>query len=171
MEVRFGCCCCCCFTVLHVEAHDAKKHVNNQLHGLSRRLCLQRWSFCNFAATGGEPGGLSWKRYFLRRCHLEATMTKGRSGGYACKSLRGHTGRKEFDKCPWLCPSCYNLIASVVHQAGWWVWRTCRGVRPTFRTCGTSAPRSAAAPPMAQSERGTSKLSVEYHQHIWCFKS
>lgn len=77
-----------------------QKYVNNQYHGLSRRLCLQRWSFCNFAATGGQPGGLSWKRYFLRRCHLEANMTKGRSGGYTCKSLRGHTGRKSLTNVP-----------------------------------------------------------------------
>uniref|UniRef100_A0A3Q3B5P1 Si:ch73-142c19.1 n=1 Tax=Kryptolebias marmoratus TaxID=37003 RepID=A0A3Q3B5P1_KRYMA len=57
---------------------------------LWRRLCLQRWSFCNLAAVGSEQ---SWKSYFLRRSQLERKMTKGRSGGYTCKSLRGHTGR------------------------------------------------------------------------------
>ncbi|KAM9855596.1 F-box/WD repeat-containing protein 12 [Aulostomus maculatus] len=57
---------------------------------LWRRMCLQRWSFCNLDVLGGE---YSWKRYFLRRCHLEIKMTKGRPGGYTCLSLRGHTGR------------------------------------------------------------------------------
>lgn len=60
---------------------------------LWRRMCLQRWSFCNLAVLGSEHVNHSWKKYFLRRCHLEANMTKGRSGGYTCKSLRGHTGR------------------------------------------------------------------------------
>ncbi|XP_056895811.1 F-box/WD repeat-containing protein 12 isoform X1 [Takifugu flavidus] len=59
---------------------------------LWRRLCLQRWSFCNFAVTGTEDVNHSWKRYFLRRAHLEMKMSKGRSGSYTCKSLRGHTG-------------------------------------------------------------------------------
>uniref|UniRef100_H3C5A6 Si:ch73-142c19.1 n=1 Tax=Tetraodon nigroviridis TaxID=99883 RepID=H3C5A6_TETNG len=60
---------------------------------LWRRLCLQRWSFCNFAVMGADGLNHSWKRYFLRRSHLEMKMTEGRSGSYTCKSLRGHTGR------------------------------------------------------------------------------
>ncbi|XP_070824864.1 F-box/WD repeat-containing protein 12 [Chaetodon trifascialis] len=60
---------------------------------LWRRMCLQRWSFCGSAVLGSEHVTHSWKRYFLRRCHLEMKMTKGHSGGYSCKSLRGHTGR------------------------------------------------------------------------------
>uniref|UniRef100_A0A8D3AQ06 Si:ch73-142c19.1 n=1 Tax=Scophthalmus maximus TaxID=52904 RepID=A0A8D3AQ06_SCOMX len=60
---------------------------------LWRRLCLQRWAFCNPAVLGGGRVTHPWKTYFLRRCHLEMKMTKGRSGGYTCKSLRGHTGR------------------------------------------------------------------------------
>ncbi|XP_059189888.1 F-box/WD repeat-containing protein 12 [Centropristis striata] len=60
---------------------------------LWRRMCLQRWSFCNLSVLASEHVKQSWKRYFLRRCHLEMKMTKGRSGGYTCKSLRGHTGR------------------------------------------------------------------------------
>lgn len=64
------------------------------LCGPFRRLCLQRWSFCNLAVLGSEHVTHSWKRYFLRRSHLEMKMTKGQSGGYTCKSLRGHTGRR-----------------------------------------------------------------------------
>ncbi|XP_040920664.1 F-box/WD repeat-containing protein 12 [Toxotes jaculatrix] len=60
---------------------------------LWRRLCLQRWSFCNLSVLGSDHVNQSWKRYFLRRCYLEMKMAKGRSGGYTCKSLRGHTGR------------------------------------------------------------------------------
>lgn len=60
---------------------------------LWRRMCLQRWSFCNLSVLGSEQVNRSWKRYFLRRCHLETKMAKGQSGGYTCKSLRGHTGR------------------------------------------------------------------------------
>lgn len=59
---------------------------------LRRRLCLQRWSFCNFAVMGPDGVNHSWKRYFLRRSFLEMKMSKGRSGSYTCKSLRGHTG-------------------------------------------------------------------------------
>lgn len=50
---------------------------------------MQRWSFCNLDVLGSER---SWKRYFLRRRHLEMKMKKGEAGGYTCKSLRGHTG-------------------------------------------------------------------------------
>ncbi|XP_054902430.1 F-box/WD repeat-containing protein 12 [Poeciliopsis prolifica] len=60
---------------------------------LWRRMCLQRWSFCNLAALGGDQVTLSWKKYFQQRSHLEKNMTEGRSGNYTCKSLRGHTGR------------------------------------------------------------------------------
>nr|XP_004546211.1 F-box/WD repeat-containing protein 12 [Maylandia zebra] len=60
---------------------------------LWRRMCLQRWGFCNLAVLGSEQANHSWKRYFLRRSHLEKNMTKGRTGGYTCKSLRGHTGQ------------------------------------------------------------------------------
>ncbi|KAK1898576.1 F-box/WD repeat-containing protein 12 [Dissostichus eleginoides] len=60
---------------------------------LWRKMCLQRWSFCNLAVLGSEHVNHSWKRYFLQRCHLEMKMTAGRSGGYTCKSLRGHAGR------------------------------------------------------------------------------
>ncbi|KAM6924690.1 F-box/WD repeat-containing protein 12 [Xenentodon cancila] len=60
---------------------------------LWRRMCLQRWSFCNRAAVGSDLVNHSWKKYFLQRCFLEAKMRKGSTGGYTCKSLRGHTGR------------------------------------------------------------------------------
>ncbi|XP_074537259.1 F-box/WD repeat-containing protein 12 isoform X2 [Halichoeres trimaculatus] len=56
-------------------------------------MCLLRWTFCNFSVLGSEQVNHSWKRYFLRRCHLETKMTQGKGGGYTCKSLRGHTGR------------------------------------------------------------------------------
>lgn len=65
----------------------------NLLVFLPRRLCLQRWTFCNLAAVGDDGVKHLWKRYFLRRSHLEMKMTEGRSGGYTCKSLRGHTGK------------------------------------------------------------------------------
>ncbi|XP_033825884.1 F-box/WD repeat-containing protein 12 [Periophthalmus magnuspinnatus] len=58
---------------------------------LWRRMALQRWVFCNLG-LGGD-GAQSWKRYFLRRSHLEKKMSEGKRGGYTCKSLRGHTGR------------------------------------------------------------------------------
>ncbi|XP_055022294.1 F-box/WD repeat-containing protein 12 isoform X2 [Boleophthalmus pectinirostris] len=58
---------------------------------LWRRMSLQRWVFCN-VGLGGD-GAQSWKRYFLRRYHLEKKMSEGKTGGYTCKSLRGHTGR------------------------------------------------------------------------------
>ncbi|XP_071332761.1 F-box/WD repeat-containing protein 12 [Trachinotus anak] len=79
---------------LIIASHVCKHwHETADAPWLWRRLCLQRWTFCNLAVLGGEHGNLSWKRYFLRRCHLEMNMTTGRSGGYTCKSLRGHTGR------------------------------------------------------------------------------
>ncbi|CAJ1084893.1 F-box/WD repeat-containing protein 12 [Xyrichtys novacula] len=60
---------------------------------LWRRMSLQRWTFCNLSVLGSEQANHSWKRYFLRRSHLETKMSEGRSGGYTCKSLRGHKGR------------------------------------------------------------------------------
>ncbi|KAM9750865.1 F-box/WD repeat-containing protein 12 isoform 1-T2 [Menidia menidia] len=68
-------------------------HETTESPWLWRRLCLQRWSFCNPAALQKEDGSHSWKTYYLQRSHLEMKMTKGSSGGYTCKSLRGHTGR------------------------------------------------------------------------------
>ncbi|XP_068604492.1 F-box/WD repeat-containing protein 12 [Brachionichthys hirsutus] len=58
---------------------------------LWRRLCLQHWTFCDLAAF--QSVNHSWKKYFLQRSHLERKMTKGRTGGYTCKSLRGHRGK------------------------------------------------------------------------------
>ncbi|XP_077403944.1 F-box/WD repeat-containing protein 12 [Vanacampus margaritifer] len=60
---------------------------------LWRRMCLQRWGFCSQAVLGSPHVKHSWKRYFLRRSHLETKMKEGRTGGYTCKSLRGHTGQ------------------------------------------------------------------------------
>ncbi|XP_076023198.1 F-box/WD repeat-containing protein 12 [Genypterus blacodes] len=69
-------------------------HEAAQTPWLWRRMCLQRWTFCNLAVLSSEHVQQTWKTYFLRRCHLEMRMMKGRSGGdYTCKSLRGHTGR------------------------------------------------------------------------------
>lgn len=77
-----------------------------------RRLCLQRWSFCNFAVLARDDVGHSWKKYFLRRSHLESKMTAGRSGGYTCKSLRGHTGETTL----LFCLSCLFLCLTSVAQ-------------------------------------------------------
>ncbi|XP_019732839.1 F-box/WD repeat-containing protein 12 isoform X1 [Hippocampus comes] len=60
---------------------------------LWRRMCLQRWGFCSQAVLGSPHVNNSWKKYFLRRSHLETKMKEGRTGGYTCKSLRGHTGQ------------------------------------------------------------------------------
>nr|XP_057908284.1 F-box/WD repeat-containing protein 12 isoform X2 [Doryrhamphus excisus] len=55
-------------------------------------MCLQRWGFCSQAVLASPLVNHSWKTYFLRRSHLETKMKEGRTGGYTCKSLRGHTG-------------------------------------------------------------------------------
>uniref|UniRef100_A0A8C2A610 Zgc:171857 n=1 Tax=Cyprinus carpio TaxID=7962 RepID=A0A8C2A610_CYPCA len=61
---------------------------------LWRRMCLQRWSFCNVSQLLSDTGMCSWKAYYLRRVHLETKMKTGRScADYTCKSLRGHKGR------------------------------------------------------------------------------
>uniref|UniRef100_A0A8C1AZ53 Si:ch73-142c19.1 n=3 Tax=Cyprinus carpio TaxID=7962 RepID=A0A8C1AZ53_CYPCA len=61
---------------------------------LWRRMCLQRWSFCNVSQLLSDAGTHSWKAYYLRRSHLEMKMKTGRScADYTCKSLRGHKGR------------------------------------------------------------------------------
>lgn len=61
---------------------------------LWRRMCLQRWSFCNVSQLLSDTGMPSWKGYFQRRSHLERKMKTGRStADYTCKSLRGHKGR------------------------------------------------------------------------------
>ncbi|CAL8325166.1 unnamed protein product [Merluccius merluccius] len=69
-------------------------HEATETPWLWRRMCLQRWGFCNAAAVGCEHQRPSWKRYYLRRSQLEECMTQGRAGSdFTCKSLRGHTGR------------------------------------------------------------------------------
>ncbi|CAB1424765.1 unnamed protein product [Pleuronectes platessa] len=79
---------------LIVASHVCKDwHEAADTPWLWRRLCLQRWTFCNLAVLGSDRVNHSWKTYFLRRRHLEEEMTQGRSGGYICISLRGHTGR------------------------------------------------------------------------------
>ncbi|XP_073679567.1 F-box/WD repeat-containing protein 12-like isoform X1 [Garra rufa] len=61
---------------------------------LWRRMCLQRWSFCNVSQLLSNTGSHSWKTYYLRRSHLEIKMKTGRSSAdYTCKSLRGHKGK------------------------------------------------------------------------------
>ncbi|XP_061120155.1 F-box/WD repeat-containing protein 12 [Syngnathus typhle] len=60
---------------------------------LWRRMCLQRWGFCSQAVLGSPRVNHSWKKYFLRRSYLETKMKEGRTGGYTCTSLRGHTGQ------------------------------------------------------------------------------
>ncbi|KAK2885977.1 hypothetical protein QQF64_020485 [Cirrhinus molitorella] len=61
---------------------------------LWRRMCLQRWSFCNVSQLLSDTGTHSWKAYYLRRSHLEMKMKTGRScADYTCKSLRSHKGR------------------------------------------------------------------------------
>ncbi|XP_077073878.1 F-box/WD repeat-containing protein 12 isoform X1 [Siphateles boraxobius] len=60
---------------------------------LWRRMCLQRWSFCNVSQHLSDTGTHSWKAYYLRRSHLEMKMKTGRScADYTCKTLRGHEG-------------------------------------------------------------------------------
>lgn len=131
---------------------------------------------------GKEHGNHSWKSYFLRRLHLEMKMTKGRSGGYTCKSLRGHAGPPSLgslgslshpgipllhDSIVFLIPSLH-LDMCIVHQAGWWGWCTCGGFQPCVLTSGTAAPQSAAPLLMVQFEHGTSKMSVQLlqqHRH------
>ncbi|CAN9515396.1 unnamed protein product [Ophioblennius macclurei] len=68
-------------------------HEAAETQWLWRRLCLQRWSFCNLTVLGSGPEDVTWKRYYLRRSQLEMKMTAGRTGGYTCKSIRGHTGK------------------------------------------------------------------------------
>ncbi|XP_056588977.1 F-box/WD repeat-containing protein 12 isoform X1 [Triplophysa dalaica] len=60
---------------------------------LWRRMCLQRWSFCNVSELLSDTGTHSWKGYYLRRFHLEMKMKSGTSCDYTCKSLRGHKGK------------------------------------------------------------------------------
>ncbi|XP_051517478.1 F-box/WD repeat-containing protein 12-like [Myxocyprinus asiaticus] len=61
---------------------------------LWRRMCLQKWSFCNISQLLSNTGTHSWKDYYLRRAHLEMKMKSGRScADYTCKSLRGHKGK------------------------------------------------------------------------------
>ncbi|KAI3356892.1 hypothetical protein L3Q82_003539 [Scortum barcoo] len=69
---------------------------------LWRRMCLQRWSFCNLAASGGEH---SWKRYFpaplplgdedderpVGRLHLQKPPRARRVAGFAY--LRGNSAQ------------------------------------------------------------------------------
>ncbi|XP_051874874.1 F-box/WD repeat-containing protein 12 isoform X2 [Pristis pectinata] len=57
-----------------------------------RRLCLERWIFCNLSKV--DDGINSWKRYYLHRSKLEQHMASGCSTtDYTCTTFRGHSGR------------------------------------------------------------------------------
>ncbi|XP_072328631.1 F-box/WD repeat-containing protein 12 isoform X2 [Scyliorhinus torazame] len=57
---------------------------------LWRRLCLERWIFCNLSNTDREIN--SWKRYYLHRSKTEQHMASGRStSDYTCTTFRGHS--------------------------------------------------------------------------------
>ncbi|KTF94475.1 hypothetical protein cypCar_00026859 [Cyprinus carpio] len=88
---------------------------------LWRRMCLQRWSFCNVSQLLSDAGTHSWKAYYLRRSHLEMKMKTGRScADYTCKSLRGHKGKgphpQELSKHS-VC-DCSGRVVGVVYLAG-----------------------------------------------------
>uniref|UniRef100_A0A8D0G624 F-box domain-containing protein n=1 Tax=Sphenodon punctatus TaxID=8508 RepID=A0A8D0G624_SPHPU len=59
---------------------------------LWRRMCLDRWAFCNIANL--TPGEQTWKKYYLHRSKLENRIASGRpSADYICKPMRGHNGQ------------------------------------------------------------------------------
>ncbi|CAL8367645.1 unnamed protein product [Lota lota] len=83
-----------CNDLINASTVSQDWHEAAETSWLWRRLCLQRWGFCNVAVVGCEHQRQAWKRYYLRRSHLEEKMSKGRAGSdFTCKSLRGHTGR------------------------------------------------------------------------------
>ncbi|XP_041048372.1 F-box/WD repeat-containing protein 12 isoform X1 [Carcharodon carcharias] len=58
---------------------------------LWRRLCLERWIFCNLSNADSEIN--SWKKYYLHRSKAEHHMSSGRStADYTCTTFRGHGG-------------------------------------------------------------------------------
>ncbi|XP_054635290.1 F-box/WD repeat-containing protein 12 isoform X2 [Dunckerocampus dactyliophorus] len=77
-----------------ISASSVCKHWHHaaETQWLWRKMCLQRWGFCSQAVLASPLVNHSWKTYFVRRSHLETKMKEGRTGGYACESLRGHTG-------------------------------------------------------------------------------
>ncbi|XP_078065788.1 F-box/WD repeat-containing protein 12 [Mustelus asterias] len=57
---------------------------------LWRKLCLERWIFCNLSDTESEVN--SWKKYYLHRSKTEHHMASGRSAvDYTCTTFRGHS--------------------------------------------------------------------------------
>ncbi|XP_072136476.1 F-box/WD repeat-containing protein 12 [Mobula birostris] len=59
---------------------------------LWRRLCLERWIFCNLSKV--DDGINSWKKYYLHRSKIEQRMASGRGrADYTCTTFRGHSGR------------------------------------------------------------------------------
>uniref|UniRef100_UPI00398F8176 F-box/WD repeat-containing protein 12 n=1 Tax=Pristiophorus japonicus TaxID=55135 RepID=UPI00398F8176 len=83
----------------HLEPEDLRRA--SQVNGawndaaetpwLWRRLCLERWIFCNLSNT--DSGIKSWKKYYFHRSKMEQHMATGRStADYTCTTLRGHSG-------------------------------------------------------------------------------
>ncbi|XP_038627986.1 F-box/WD repeat-containing protein 12 [Tachyglossus aculeatus] len=58
---------------------------------LWRKLCLERWVFCNVSHSSFET--FTWKEYYLHRSQLEHKMASGRpSSDYISKAIRGFKG-------------------------------------------------------------------------------
>ncbi|XP_063064113.1 F-box/WD repeat-containing protein 12 [Engraulis encrasicolus] len=88
------------FSYLHDEDLITTSHVCKawqeaaETPWLWRKMCLQRWGFCNIAGFLSGIDKQSWKSYYMRRALLELKMKTGASGSdYNCQSLRGHNGR------------------------------------------------------------------------------
>ncbi|XP_020382204.1 F-box/WD repeat-containing protein 12 isoform X1 [Rhincodon typus] len=89
---------CLIYIFTYLEADDLRRvsQVNEAWNDaaetpwLWRRLCLERWIFCNLSNMDSEIN--SWKNYYLHRSKTEQHMASGHSTtDYNCITFRGHT--------------------------------------------------------------------------------
>ncbi|XP_060691139.1 F-box/WD repeat-containing protein 12 isoform X1 [Hemiscyllium ocellatum] len=89
---------CLIYIFSYLEADDLRRvsQVNEAWNDaaetpwLWRRLCLERWIFCNISNVDSEVN--SWKKYYLHRSKTEQHMASGRStADYNCTTFRGHS--------------------------------------------------------------------------------
>ncbi|GCC21848.1 hypothetical protein chiPu_0000232 [Chiloscyllium punctatum] len=89
---------CLIYIFSYLEADDLRRvsQVNEAWNDaaetpwLWRRLCLERWIFCNISNVDSEIN--SWKKYYLHRSKTEQHMASGRStADYNCTTFRGHS--------------------------------------------------------------------------------
>lgn len=136
----------------HLIMRSSQEDVSAALEFLQPR-CLGERTVMEKILPATLPAGAENDQRSVRRLHLQKPKRTHRYVFTFCAARVPYTTSwsRSSDPC----------AAHAVHQAGWWVWHTCRGTQASVLMSGAAAPSSAALLLMVLFERGTSKKSVQ----------